>query len=52
VANLRIFRRRYPRGENYIVTHDAERPLRRRFGDVTVTVVAPNELVVRLSKVA
>jgi len=50
VANLRLFRRRYPRGENFIVTHDATRPLARRFDDLTVTVVALGDLIARVGR--
>jgi hypothetical protein len=50
VAKLRIFGRRYPRGENFIVTHDAERPVTRLLDDLTVTILAPGDLVGRVSK--
>lgn len=46
--NLRIFRRRYPKGANLVVTSDTERPYTRRFGELTVRFVgidAVGELV-------
>lgn len=50
LANLRIFRRRYPRGENFIVAHDVDRPLRRTVGDLTVTVVGLGNLISNLAQ--
>lgn len=37
--NLRIFRRRYPRGANLVVTSDTDRPFDRRYGGLTVRFV-------------
>lgn len=48
LVNLRSFRRRYPRGENFLVTHDAARPLTRRFDELVVTILPLEDLVSRL----
>jgi hypothetical protein len=42
--HLRIFRRRYPRGTNYVVTPDTSRPFTRRFGELTVQFIGIEEL--------
>lgn len=46
--NLRIFRRRYPKGANLVVTADTDRPFTRNYGELTVRFVgidAVGELV-------
>jgi predicted AAA+ superfamily ATPase len=44
-SGLRAFRRRYPEGKNFVVAHDAERPSRRRFGEIEVQVVNLRHLI-------
>lgn len=34
--NLRIFRKLYPEGANFLAAHDVDRPYNRRFGELTV----------------
>jgi hypothetical protein len=36
---MEAFRRRYPRGENYVVVSDLETPYERRFGPAVVRFV-------------
>ena len=38
-SNLRVFRRRYPEGKNYVVCHNIDRPYKRSFKDVEVRFV-------------
>jgi predicted AAA+ superfamily ATPase len=49
IGNLKVFRRRYPGEDNFIVAHDIARPLARRFGDLTVNVVNLKDLVSRVT---
>jgi predicted AAA+ superfamily ATPase len=49
--NLAIFRRRYPRGPNFIVAHDAPRPVTRRVDGVEVTVLGLGDLVGQLPRI-
>ena len=35
-ANLRVFRRQYSEGENFVLAQDVDRPFSRRFGEITV----------------
>ena len=42
--NLRIFRRRYPRGANYVATADTAHPFDRRYGELTVRFVGIAEI--------
>jgi hypothetical protein len=35
-ANLRIFRRHYPQGSNYVIAHDVDRPFSHRYGELAV----------------
>lgn len=49
VGNLAIFRRHYPHGPNFLVAHDATRPLTRRLQGLAVTVVGLNDLIQRLA---
>jgi len=44
-ANLRVFRRRYPRGETFLVAHDVERRSARTIDDFTLKVVGLHELI-------
>jgi predicted AAA+ superfamily ATPase len=48
LANLRVFRRHYPRGDTFVVAADVDRPSVRRAGDVTLTVIGLKDLVERL----
>ena len=47
-THLKAFRRRYPRGESLVVTHDIERSFARTYGDVPVRFVNLRELIERL----
>ena len=38
-GNLLIFRRQYPQGENFVVTHDTDRAYTRRYNDLVVNFV-------------
>ena len=38
-GNLRVFRARYPKGDNFVVTSDTTRPRARAFGDLSVQFV-------------
>lgn len=44
VANLKIFRKRYPKGENYVVSYDVEKSFERKYGDILVKFVNANKL--------
>lgn len=48
--NLRVFRNHYPDGDNYVVVHDAGRPLEREVSGVMVTILGLADLVARLSR--
>jgi len=43
-SSLKIFRRRYPEGENYVVAHDVERTYRKMIGDLEVVFVNERNL--------
>jgi hypothetical protein len=43
-ANLKIFRKQYPQGENLVVAHDVDRPYDREYQDVKVKFVGIAEL--------
>lgn len=47
-ANLKVFRRHYPRGDTFLVAHDVDRPAVRRIGDFTLTIVGLSDLIERL----
>jgi hypothetical protein len=47
-THLKAFRRRYPRGESLVVTHDIERSFARTYGDVPVRFMNLRELIERL----
>jgi len=38
-ANLKIFRKQYPMGENFVVAHDVERPYDREYQNVKVKFI-------------
>ena len=44
-ANLRVFRRHYPRGETFLVAQDVERRSTRTIDDFTLTVVGLRDLI-------
>lgn len=44
-ANLRAFRGAYPGGANYVVASDVDRPITRRYGELTVRFVSPGQLI-------
>jgi uncharacterized protein len=44
-ASLRAFRGAYPGGVNYLVASDVDRPLERRYGNLTVRCVSPAQLI-------
>lgn len=47
--NLRAFRRQYPKGENWLVAGDVDRPYRRTVDDIQVDFIGINELAGRLT---
>lgn len=44
-ASLRAFRGRYPKGDNFVVAFDVERPFTKRFGSMTVRLVGLDGLI-------
>lgn len=44
-SGMQSFRRQYEKGENYLVVRDADRPVRRSFKDLSVTVTPLSGLV-------
>ena len=44
-ASLRAFRGAYPGGANYVVASDVDRPITRRYGDLTVRCVSLAQLI-------
>lgn len=44
-ANLRAFRHRYPRGQNFVVARDVDRAFSRRYGDLAVRFLGLDSLV-------
>ena len=44
-SNLRVFRRRYPEGKNYVVCHNIDRPYKRFFNELEVRFVDLPHLV-------
>lgn len=47
-GNLQLFRRRYPKGENYVVTPDTTRSYTRTYNNLPAVFVSPAELCSRL----
>lgn len=47
-ANLKVFRRHYPRGDTFVVAQDVDRPSARKIGDLTLTLVGLSHLIERL----
>ena len=48
VSNLLVFRRRYPRGESYLVADDIDHAVTRTIDGVAITFVGLRELTARL----
>jgi hypothetical protein len=48
--NLMIFRKRYTKGDNFVVTSDVSRSFSRRYGGVSVTFVNLDSLIRELAK--
>lgn len=48
-ANLKIFRKRYPRGANYVVSADVEKAYLRTYGEISVEFVSLRDLVRAIS---
>jgi hypothetical protein len=48
--NLRVFRRHYPQGDNWIVAADVRTPYQRRLGDVTVHMMGLEHLSQKFSE--
>ncbi|MCM8775442.1 MAG: ATP-binding protein [Candidatus Omnitrophica bacterium] len=48
-ANLKAFRRAYAKGDNFVVSHDIDRPFSRRYDDVSVVFVSLTDLMAKLS---
>jgi predicted AAA+ superfamily ATPase len=44
-SNLQAFRRVYPRGDNFVVANDVERPFTRIYGEISVRVVGLHHLI-------
>lgn len=49
-ANLKIFRRHYPAGPNFVVAADVPRPYTRRYHDIVVTFVNLHGLAMEVAK--
>lgn len=48
-SNLKVFRRHYPKGENYIITNDVQRSYDKTFGDIKVTFTNLENLIKALA---
>jgi len=44
VATLKVFRKTYPKGRNYLVTPSVQTSYNKRHGDLEVTICTPAEL--------
>lgn len=49
-ASLRAFRGAYPGGANYVVASDVDRPVERRYGNLTVRCVSPAQLIADVTR--
>ena len=49
-AAMRAFRYAYPKGKNFVVAHDVDRPFKRKAGPVTVSFISLEELIKHLTK--
>ena len=47
-ANLKAFRRAYPKGDNFVVCHDVDQPYPKAFDNVPVTYVPLSRLITKL----
>ncbi len=48
-ANLKAFRKMYPKGNNLLVAHDVDRVHSKRYGDLLLEIVPLSELTVKIS---
>lgn len=48
-ANLKVFRRIYPKGDNFIICHDVARPYNKAFDNIKVTYLPLSHLIAALS---
>lgn len=48
-AALRAFRRSHPKGRNFIVAHDIDRPIRRHYGEIEVVFCSLERLIKALA---
>jgi len=46
--NILAFRKKYPRGENYVVAHNIMETYQKKYNDVTVTFISVNQLIEQL----
>ncbi len=44
-SQLRTFRRQYPEGPNFVVSHDVDTPFTKTYGDISVQFVGLNDLI-------
>ena len=44
-SQLRTFRRQYPEGENFVVSHDVDKPFTKTYGDISVQFVGLDDLI-------
>lgn len=49
-GNLQAFRRRYPQGDNLVVSNDAERSFTRSYGSLSARFVSLSELITEVTK--
>jgi uncharacterized protein len=49
LKNLKAFRKAYPKGDNYLVCHDVERPFTKKVKEIQVSVVSLKDLIQRLN---
>ena len=47
-SQLKSFRRQYPEGENFVVSHDVETPFTKTYGDISVQFVGLEDLSARI----
>ena len=47
-SQLRSFRRQYPEGENFVVSHDVDTSFTRTYGDLSVQFVGLDDLITRI----
>ena len=49
-SNLKIFRRRYPKGNNYVIAQDVDRTFTRKYADMAVTFINLPQFILTLQK--